>query len=138
MADSSQGPRRKQMGQRPITGVDMETMIGYLLLVGVLTSAALLLGGLAWHWAVTRQLGVMYTVAGMNVFQFVVAEVRQVFAGDVRPRLLISLGIAMLMLTPYLRVLVSMVYFALDARNWKYTLFTGFVLSVLTYSLFLR
>jgi hypothetical protein len=31
-----------------------------------------------------------------------------------------------------------MVYFAVAERNIKYTVFTGFVLAVLTYSLFLR
>ena len=42
------------------------------------------------------------------------------------------------MLTPYVRVLVSILYFAFSERNWKYALFTGFVFSVLTFSLFLR
>ena len=39
---------------------------------------------------------------------------------------------------PQVRVLASMLYFAFVERNGKYTLFTGFVFSVLTYSLFLR
>jgi len=42
------------------------------------------------------------------------------------------------MLTPFVRVLTSVFYFAFVERNWKYTLFTGFVLGLLTYSLFLR
>jgi uncharacterized membrane protein len=42
------------------------------------------------------------------------------------------------MLTPYLRVVASVVYFMAGLRNWKYAVFTGFVLAVLTYSLFLR
>ena len=44
----------------------------------------------------------------------------------------------MLLLTPLVRVLASLLFFALAERNWKYALFTGFVLAVLTYSLFLR
>jgi len=55
-----------------------------------------------------------------------------------RPRLFLNMGIAILMLTPFVRVLASVFYFAFAERNWKYTLFTGFVLSVLIYSLFLR
>jgi len=43
-----------------------------------------------------------------------------------------------LLLTPYARVLASMLYFALVERNRKYTAFTTFVLLTLTYSLFLR
>jgi uncharacterized membrane protein len=41
------------------------------------------------------------------------------------------------MLTPYIRVLASLLYFAFVERNRKYTVFTGFVFAVLTYSLFL-
>jgi uncharacterized membrane protein len=52
-----------------------------------------------------------------------------------RPRLLVNLGIAVLMLTPYVRVLASMLYFMLVERNLKYGLFTAFVLAMLTYSL---
>jgi uncharacterized membrane protein len=48
------------------------------------------------------------------------------------------MGIGVLMLTPFVRVLASVFYFAFVEHNWKYTLFTAFVLSVLTYSLFLR
>jgi len=39
------------------------------------------------------------------------------------------------MLTPYVRVLASMLCFA-AARNWKYTCFTATVLATLTYALF--
>ena len=55
-----------------------------------------------------------------------------------RPRLLVSLGIITLLLTPYVRVLASFVLFAFVERNAKYAVFTGFVLAVLSYSLFLR
>ena len=74
----------------------------------------------------------------MNFFEFVLSDLRSVFTDTLRPRLFLNLGIAALMLTPYVRVLASMVYFAVAERNWKYTLFTAFVFSVLTYSLFLR
>jgi uncharacterized membrane protein len=118
--------------------LDMEVLVGYILLVGVLTSISLILGGLAWHWLQTGQVGVQYSISGMNFFEFLFRDLAQLLAGQLRPRLLISLGIATLMLTPFVRVLASMVYFLVAARNWKYTLFTGFVLTVLTYSLFLR
>jgi uncharacterized membrane protein len=54
------------------------------------------------------------------------------------PHCLISLGIAALMLTPYVRVLASLIFFAAVEHNGKYAAFTAFVLAVLTYSLFLR
>ena len=78
------------------------------------------------------------SIAGMNLFEFMLTDIQQAAADAVRPRLLVNLGIAALMLTPYVRVLASMLYFAFVEHNGKCTLFTGFVFSVLTYSLFLR
>jgi uncharacterized membrane protein len=117
---------------------DMEVVVGYILLVGVLVSMVLVAAGLIWHWAATGHLGLEYSVAGMNLFEFVRADIRQVAADAFRPRLLVNLGIAVLLLTPYARVFASMVYFAFVDRNGKYTAFTGFVFAVLTYSLFLQ
>lgn len=117
---------------------DMEILVGSILLVGVMLSTALLIIGLAWHWITTGHLGLEYSVAGLNFFQFLLADFHQVVSGVLRPRFLVSLGLAMLMVTPYVRVLASILYFAFVERNWKYTLFTAFVFSVLTYSLFLR
>jgi uncharacterized membrane protein len=118
--------------------LDMETLIGSILLGGVLLSMILLVLGFVWRWVRSGNLQFQYTVAGMNFFEFVLSSLRQMASHDIRPRVLINMGIAVLMLTPFVRVLASVFYFALVERNLKYTLFTGFVLSVLTYSLFLR
>jgi uncharacterized membrane protein len=117
---------------------DVEMIVGYILLIGVLVSMVLVTAGLIWRWIATGHLGLDYPLGGMNLFEFVLTDVRQVTAHAVRPRVLVNLGIAALMLTPYARVLASMLYFAFVERNGKYTLFTGFVFSVLTYSLFLQ
>jgi uncharacterized membrane protein len=117
---------------------DMELLVGYILQAGVLLSVTLIIVGLGWHWILNGNLQAEYPLVGMNLFQFALMEMRQLASGAVRPRLLVALGITVLMLTPYIRVLVSMLYFALGERNLKYTLFTGFVFAVLTYSLFLR
>jgi uncharacterized membrane protein len=120
------------------TRFDMEILVGSILQYGLLLSVVLLIAGLAWHWIATRQLGTEYLVAGVNLFQFLLADIRQAIAGSLRPRLLVSLGLAALMMTPYTRVMASLAYFAFVERNWKYTFFTAFVLVVLSYSLFLR
>jgi len=117
---------------------EMDAVIGFVLLGGVVLSVVLVVAGLAWRWIATGHLGVEYTISKTNLFEFVVAGVRQTASGEMRPRLLVSLGIAALMLTPYMRVLASLLFFALVEHNWKYVAFTGFVLAVLTYSLFLR
>lgn len=117
---------------------DMEGLVGYILLAGVLVSMALVATGVTWRWIATGHAAFDYSITGMNVFEFVLTDIRQVADHAVRPRLLVNLGIAVLMLTPYARVLASMLYFVLVERNGKYAVFTGFVFSVLTYSLFLR
>jgi uncharacterized membrane protein len=117
---------------------EMDDLVGTILQDGVLLSLGLIIIGLAWRWYITGSLLVDYRIAGMNLFEFVTEEIRLAATGDIRPHLLINLGIAVLMLTPFIRVAASMAYFMGVLRNWKYTLFTAVVLSVLTYSLFLR
>ncbi len=116
----------------------MEVLVGYILLVGVLLSIGLIIAGLVWNWLQTGQIGIEYGIQGSNLFQFIHREIFRVVTGNFRPRLLVNWGIAILLLTPYVRVLASMLYFLFVERNWKYSVFTAFVFSVLTYSLLLR
>lgn len=131
-SSSGKGPRQATLKR------DMDTLVGYILLDGVLASLALIVTGLFWRWLKTGQLWLDYQISGMNLFQLVVEEFRLAGHGAVRPRLFINLGIAVLMLTPFLRVMASVVYFMIVLNNRKYTFFTLMVLLVLTYSLFLR
>ncbi len=117
---------------------DMEVLVGYILQIGVLSSIALIAAGVVWRWLNTGVLGLDYTITGMNFFEFVFSDFQQMLAGAFRPRLLVNLGIMTLMLTPFVRVFASMLYFAIAERNWKYTAFTAFVFATLSYSLFLR
>jgi uncharacterized membrane protein len=117
---------------------DMESLIGYLLLTGVLLSVALLAVGFVWRWVRVGNLRFEHSIAGMNFFEFISSTLRQMASPALRPLLFLNMGIGVLMLTPFVRVLASVFYFAFVEHNWKYTVFTGFVLGVLTYSLFLR
>ena len=125
-------------GEKTAARSNIETVVGYILLGGVLLSVALIAGGLAWHWVTTGQLQFEYLVGGMDLARFITTDLQQLIVGPIHPRYLINLGIAVLILTPYVRILASVLYFAFVARNWKYTLFTASVLGVLTYSLFGR
>lgn len=118
--------------------LEMDVLVGYILLGGVLLSMALIIAGLFWKYVQSGGVRLEYELAGMNLFQFVVSEIHLAVLGQVRPRLLINMGIVVLMLTPFFRVLASVVYFLVVLKNWKYTIFTLFVLLVLTGSLFLR
>jgi uncharacterized membrane protein len=116
----------------------MEVLLGTFLLAGVLLSVSLIVLGMAWYFASTHHLRLEYELAGMNLFQLLAAEIGMAWRGQFHPELLINGGIAALMLTPYLRVLLSMLYFMGVLKNWKYTVITSIVLVVLTFSLFLR
>jgi uncharacterized membrane protein len=121
-----------------VDGNPIEALVGFVLLVGVLSSVGLVTAGWAWHWVRTGQLELNYSTASLTLSQYALSSLRTIVSGLVDPRALINMGIAALMFTPYVRVLVSLLYFVTVDRNWKYTVFTGFVLVVLTYSLFLR
>ena len=116
----------------------MASLVGYILLGGVLTSAALMSTGLVWHWATSGRVQGTSPMAGTDLAQIFATFLQQLASGALQPHPLIYLGLAVLLLTPYVRVAASALYFAVVERNVKYTVFTGFVLAVLTYSLFIR
>jgi len=116
--------------------IDVEVLVGWVLLAGLVSSITLIAVGVAWHWVATGTLRLDYVLPATSVADFIVADVRQAASLATGPRRLINLGIAALLVTPYVRVLASMAYFTVAARDWKYTLFTGFVLATLTYTLF--
>ena len=116
----------------------MDIAVGTLLLVGVLLSLGLIAAGLLWTDERTGRLWLDYPLAGMNLFQFAVATARQAWNGQIGPTWMVSAGLIVLMLTPFLRVVASMLYFLAVLKDAKYTAFTLFVLLVLTWSLFLR
>lgn len=116
----------------------MASLVGYILLGGVLTSAALMSTGLVWQWATRGRVQGEPPLAGTDLAQIFATFFQQLGSHTLQPRPLVYLGLAVLMLTPYLRVAASALYFAVVERNVKYTVFTGFVLALLTYSLFIR
>ena len=117
----------------------MELMVGYLLLAGVVLSITSLLLGLVLDWVHHGTLRLVYLIKWMNYFQFFVHDIAALVGPHVwASRTFVNLGIALLMFTPFFRVVASVVFFALEERNIKYTFFTFFVAAVLTYSLFLR
>jgi len=131
-------PKIKQGPAESRPGFDMNLIVGYVLAVGVASSILLLSIGMGWNWLQTGHLVTDYDLGHNNMLQFVVRETREVWHGHLQPRVLINFGVAVLMMTPFARVLASTVYFAVEERNLKYTLFTTFVLLTLSYSLLLQ
>jgi hypothetical protein len=78
--------------------VDMDTIIGFTLQIGVTLSLALIGIGLVWHrfkWE-TWQWPPDYTLPATTVFGFLVTDVEQATGEPPRPRMLVNLGIAVL------------------------------------------
>ena len=132
----------KPLSRRPAQAPQWKSLkfdlwIGNLLRVGVVSSVFLIALGTVWHLINTDSLQLDYDFHRTNLFQFLAHEAHRWVDGPWRPRMLVNTGIALLMMTPYLRVLSCVVYFTAVEKNAKYALFTAFVLSCLTYSLFL-
>lgn len=124
----------------------MELTISYALRAGVLLSAAIILVGIS-RFALTQETGyarvlphhlrdilTFHQASGPGFFPTSVATVvRGAMAG--KPYAIILLGMLLLILTPIVRVALS-VFFFLAQRDWLYVAITLFVLAVLTFSLF--
>ena len=107
-----------------------ELIISHVLRSGVIVSAAVILLGVLWFYlqmAITGHaaLGYPHTFGGI---------IRRLFHGE--PLALVALGLLILLLTPILRVAISIVVFALE-RDWCYTVITVLVLIILLVSLLL-
>jgi uncharacterized membrane protein len=124
----------------------MELVISYALRVGVLLSAAVILVGIVLY-ALTQNTGyakvlphhlqdilAYHSSSGPAFFPASPAAVfREAIAG--KPYAIIGLGMVLLILTPIVRVALS-VFFFLAQRDWLYVGITLFVLAVLAFSLF--
>src|SRR5258706_9190584 len=113
------------------TSEKTNTIIGWILQGGVMLSAALILLGLILF--PFRPGG--FSTARLLVFPQTLGEV---WAGllILRPQAVITLGILLLIATPVVRVVVSVVAFALE-RDRRYVVITLAVLAILMISIFL-
>lgn len=118
----------------------LESAISYLLITGVLVSLLLELSGLILYYIQNGNLmisqGPGVFIKGKDFFSFIY----MVFSGKLHSSLSISLitaGLIVLILTPFLRVLLSVIFFAAE-KNLKYVWITLFVLVIITMSLSLH
>ena len=114
----------------------LETIISWLLIAGVVMSLVLEITGIVLY---QRQFGNIAIssdnfvfIHGMNFFTFIAGLFHPNFDGT--SLLLMTAGLVVLMLTPFIRVLVSVIYFG-RVKDAKYVLITLFVLVIITISL---
>jgi uncharacterized membrane protein len=118
----------------------LETGISYLLTIGVAASLFLEVIGLTLFYGFYANLNILENsfafVQGQNFFSFVSTLLQGDYAQNTA-FLFMTTGLVVLILTPYVRVITSVIYFAWK-KNRIYVLVTLFVLIILTFSLALH
>jgi uncharacterized membrane protein len=117
-----------------------EKIIGYLLIAGVMISLVLEIVGVVLFYQSSGNLDISQDagvyIKGHDFFSFIYQQIqdRQISESAI---LFMTAGIVVLILTPYVRVIASVLYFSLQ-KNLKYILIVLFVLVVVTLSLALH
>jgi uncharacterized membrane protein len=119
----------------------LETIISYLLITGVIISLCLEITGLVLFSRLYHNLYILpgdksLFIQGLNFFIFLYTIARGEGMAN-QAVLFMTLGVAVLILTPYIRVIASFIYFSWK-KDYKYALITLFVLIILTVSLTLH
>ena len=117
---------------RWIAGFDIEPLMSAILRNGMLLSMGLIVGGLVVQWKETGHLDFGYMLQATSVPVMLQNDLQRTAASDFRPRLLMDLGVSVLMLISYVRVLTSMVYRAFVDRDRANFFFTIVVFIILT------
>ena len=118
----------------------LETGISYLLITGVVLSLLLEVVGLVLYFYSYHNLSIssdaVVYIRGHNFFSFIFQQFQGINTGN-NAILFITAGIIVLILTPYVRVVASVIYFGWE-KNIKYVVITLFVLIVVSLSLALH
>jgi uncharacterized membrane protein len=112
--------------------LDLNTVVWSILLGGLTVSITLITAGLIWLLQVAGTFETLPAIAAVNLLEFVVYIVGNAGTGETGPAFLIYIGIAVLLFTPFARVLASSLYFSLIEHDWKFACITAFVLAVLS------
>jgi len=119
-------------------GHDLEVLIGRILTLGVLFSMILLSLGLIVYVFQNGGLNLTFdeslVLSGENIFMVMRPLFKALLSGENPSRTFMALGILMLMVTQYVRVVASVLYFSM-IRDLKYVVITLFVLTIITLSL---
>jgi len=118
----------------------LETGISFLLMVGVIISLILEIAGVILLYQSYRSLAISQNesafIRGNDFFTFIFQQFQGKHSSGIGMELM-TIGIIVLILTPYIRLITSVVYFGWE-KNLKYVFITLFVLVVITLSLALH
>lgn len=119
----------------------LDLLISYILIVGVIASVLIEATGIFQYYYAHRDLDIVFkqefALKGTDFFSYAAQTIQALFVDKWTPVTVLAFGLVLLLITPYVRVLASVVYFGL-VRNVKYLSITLFVLVILTASLILH
>jgi uncharacterized membrane protein len=119
----------------------LDLVISYILIAGVVASVLVETVGIISYYLAHGNLNIILqpdnSLKGVDFFNYTRDTVQFLIRGGWTPLQVMGLGIVLLMITPYLRVVASVVYFGM-VKNPKYLAITVFVLVVLTASLIIH
>ncbi len=114
-----------------------ENEIGYVLIGGLILSVAITTLGIVGYYVQSGGFGFDYTtqwqMKGTDFFSYTSGLLSSLLIGQA-PVAMMALGIVLLMLTSYARVLTTMILFAFS-KNLKYTIISLLVFLILTVTL---
>ena len=119
----------------------LDLIISYILILRVLASLVLETIGIISYYSLYGTMTIILqpnsALSGTNFFSYAGNVIHQTLVGVWTPFEILGLGIILLMITPYIRVVASVIYFSIT-KNTKYIFITLFVLTILTASLLLH
>lgn len=118
-----------------IARVDMESLVSAMLRRGTLVSLGCIVLGWGGAWLGYGSLAAAHPLQGNNVWHLLQTSLPQAASPGAWPSVALRLGLAGLLITPYLRVVASLIYFVWVESNRRYALLYGLVVGILTYVL---
>ena len=116
----------------------LEMAISYILMLGVGISVVVESIGMLNYYYMNGNLDITFqpelALKGTNIFTYAGATIFKLLTGTWTPFSFLGLGVILMLMTPYVRVLASVIYFSL-VKNKKYLFITGIVLVILTVSM---
>lgn len=118
----------------------LETIVSYILITGVIISVLLEIIGIGLFYRTYGNVQISQSetvfISGLNFFTFIFDQLQRLLVSQ-NAIMFMTLGLIILILTPYIRAITSVIYFAWK-KDRKYIWLTLFVLIVLTASLVLH
>ena len=117
---------------------DLELVLSRILISSVMLALIVTILGVIWFgYSTNINVQIDSTITSTNFGDFFSRMFTDLLTLRLTPIMILGLGVVILMITPYLRVLTSWIFFIIKEKDYKYVVITSVVLAILTFSLFI-